>query len=195
MESKVKGAICSLQEDVKNHINILSLTSWNTQLIINLVIMASCIGCFLRRSIVWKMCLLTSSYWEIYFFVWKSEPCRLSPPVWADPRLLCWERERTAFLSPSSASALSSAVPVPIHLPWLPGKHTKWLKREELEIQWKEGNEKPGKKEESWIRCVCSERWRSALKQTLKHLLKSSGSFSFALIGIGLDLWYGRCFW
>lgn len=107
MESKVKGAICSLQEDVKNHINILSLTSWNTQLIINLVIIASCIGCFLRKSIVWKMCLLTSCYWDRSFFMWKSEPRHLSLPVWAHTRLLCWER-KWLFRVP--------LLPLPFHL-------------------------------------------------------------------------------
>ena len=70
MESKVKGAICSLQEDVKNHINILSLTSWNTQLIINLVIMASRVGYFLWKCRMWKILCLAH---HIFFFFLKKK--------------------------------------------------------------------------------------------------------------------------
>ena len=68
MESKVKGAICSLQEDVKNHINILSLTSWNTQLIINLVIMASRVGYFLWKCRMWKILCLAHPIFFFFFF-------------------------------------------------------------------------------------------------------------------------------
>lgn len=70
MESKVKGAICSLQEDVKNHINILSLTSWNTQLIINLVIKASRIGYLPWNCRVWKMLILAHP--PLYLFIWEQ---------------------------------------------------------------------------------------------------------------------------
>ena len=124
--------------------------------------MASCIGCFLRKSIVWKMCLLTSSHWDISFSVWKSEPRHLSPPVWADTRLLCWERE-WLFRVPLLPLPFRLLCLFPSLFPDLPGRHTKWLKRQELEIRWKEGNEKPRKKAESWIRRICSECWRSAL--------------------------------
>lgn len=166
MESKVKGAICSLQEDVKNHINILSLTSWNTQLIINLVIMASCIGCFLRKSVVWKMCLLTCSYWDISFFVCESEPRRLSLLAWADPRLLCWERQ-WLFRVP--------LLPLPFHLlcsypSFFPDCQasalSSWKGRNWKSNRRKGGNEKPRKEEESGTRCICSECWRSALMST-----------------------------
>lgn len=148
MESKVKGAICSLQEDVKNHINILSLTSWNTQLIINLVIMASCIGCFLRKSIVWKMCLLTCPYWDTVF-VRKPEPCHESLPVWADLRRPLWECE-WLFRAP--------LLPLPFNLlgffpSVFPGCQAStvngwkgWNRREG------KGKEKPRKMEESWSR-------------------------------------------
>ena len=73
MESKVKGAICSLQEDVKNHINILSLTSWNTQLIINLVIMASRVGDFLWKCRMWKILCLAHPIFFFFFFFWKKK--------------------------------------------------------------------------------------------------------------------------
>lgn len=149
MESKVKGAICSLQEDVKNHINILSLTSWNTQLIINLVIMASCIGCFLRKSVVWKMCLLTSSYWDMYFL------CESQNPVIC--LCLC---EQISVISLGSMNGFKvHLLPLPFNLRFLsillslvPGKHIKVLKRCTQKSNGRKENVKPGKMEESWSR-------------------------------------------
>lgn len=180
MESKVKGAICSLQEDVKNHINILSLTSWNTQLIINLVIMASCIGCFLRKSVVWKMCLLTSSYWDMYFL------CESQNPVIC--LCLC---EQISVISLGSMNGFKvHLLPLPFNLRFLsillslvPGKHIKVLKSCYSEVQWKEGECKAWKNGG-----VLKQIFPSGAGGQLWWLLKYLGSFLFTWISIELAL-------
>lgn len=149
MESKVKGAICSLQEDVKNHINILSLTSWNTQLIINLVIMASCIGCFLRTGIMWKMCLATHPCWALSWLLLQPEPSCLLLLVWGDIPVSARSRDSVSELLSCLCLFFSSAWIYPRLLT------ARQAHKEELEIWWKEGNEKPRKQEESWVTSIC----------------------------------------
>lgn len=155
MESKVKGAICSLQEDVKNHINILSLTSWNTQLIINLVIMASCSGCFLRTGIVWKMCLRTHPCWALSWLLWQPEPSGLLLLGWADTPVSARSRDSVSELLACLCLFICSAWTYPCLL--IARQAHKMVEKEELEIWWREGNEKPRKQEESWVRPICSE--------------------------------------
>lgn len=147
--------------------------------------MASCIGCFLRTGIVWKMCLPTHPCWAVSWLLWQLKLSHLLLVVWADMPI--------SARSSDGVSELLSCLCLFICSVWIypylltAGQAHKMVEKEELEIWWKEGNEKPRKQVESWVRSVCSES-----RSLLLCLLQSLGSW-FWITGFVGHLGMGPC--